>query len=79
MAELFPSFGGTTSHPNGTLEDTLVDLMSRGLIQNAKIDARRNMFIKTTTTTMTTSTTTMTTTTTMVPLLVFEHAWDNVP
>jgi len=45
-------------------------LMSRGLIQNAKIDARRNMFIKTTTT--------ITTTTNgkpppMVPLLALEH------
>jgi hypothetical protein len=39
MAQLFPSFGTN-------LEDTLVDLMSRGLITNAKIDARNNVLIK---------------------------------
>jgi COP9 signalosome complex subunit 1 len=43
MSQLFPSI------PN--LLDTLVDLMGRGLIENAKLDCRTNVLYKTTTTT----------------------------
>ena len=39
MAALFPSLGAS-------LEDILVDLMSRGLIKHARIDARNNVLIK---------------------------------
>ena len=39
MAALFPSLGGS-------LEDTLVDLMSRGLVKHARLDARSNVLIK---------------------------------
>jgi COP9 signalosome complex subunit 1 len=40
MSQLFPSI------PN--LQDTLVDLMGRGLIENAKLDCRTNVLYKTT-------------------------------